>query len=254
MYTRDYQIRYSECGATQKLKVVNIFNYLQDVADEHALKLGISTGQLQDHGYAWILYRYRLKIFRYPLCGETIKVRTWPWMDRNLYEMRILEVRDSEGSMLFEANTCWLMIDTDKGKPVRLNKSPFKDILKGKHEIINDLEEIPSLQKTESEIRFNVRLHDLDTNRHVNNAIYPEWVIETIPQWGENMVLTGKYQSFRPAEIDINYKSPAVYGDIVHCQTAVDDLEPEPVFLHRISRESDGKELARLRTRWKNFG
>ena len=254
MYYRDYQIRYSECGASQRIKIVNIFHYLQDAADEHALSLGISAGQLQSHGYAWILYKSGLKINRYPLQGETISIRTWPWMQRNLYELRMLEVRDEEGQMLFEANTCWLMVDLAKGNPVRLNRTPFIEILRGENEIRDDFRNIPSLTESESEITFKVRLHDLDANRHVNNAIYPEWAIETIPQWGKNMDMMEKYQYYRPYRIEINYQNPALYGDRVLCQTAMTESVPDPVFLHRISRESDKKELARLRTTWKNFG
>lgn len=253
MYSTDYTIRYSECGASQQLKIVNIFHYLQDVADEHALKMGIAAGELRDQGYSWILYRYGIRIHRYPLRGEKITIETWPWMHRNLYEMRAFNVCDEQGQILFEANTCWLMVDIEKGSPVRLNRTPYVDILKGEKKEALELEEIPDLKEPEAEIRFRVRLHDLDTNRHVNNAIYPEWAIETIPKWTESRGLTGSMMQFRPCRIEVNYKSSAFYGDMVLCSTTMISGDSEiPVFVHKIRRASDNAELARLRTTWRS--
>jgi len=254
MHTTEHRIRYSECGASGRIKVVNIFHYLQDAADDHALTMGVSAGELQENGFSWVLYRYGLEIRRYPVRGESIIINTWPSMYRNLYEMRAFMVTDSSGDILFEAKTCWLVIDLEKGGPVRLNRTPYADILKGGKDIAFDMDQIPELEGSCRELAFRVRLHDLDINRHVNNAIYPEWAIETIPQWKENKGDSGDMFGFRPWRIEINYKSAAHYGDTVLCRTAMASEEPEPVFIHRICGKSDGRELARLRTSWKAFG
>ena len=254
MYSTEHRIRYSECGASGRIKVVNIFHYLQDAADDHALSMGVSAGELQKNGFSWVLYRYGLKILRYPIRGESINIRTWPCMYRNLYEMRAFVVTDDSGGLLFEAKTCWLVIDLEKGNPVRLNRTPYADILKGGEEIPFDIDEIPELGSSYRELGFRVRFHDLDTNRHVNNAIYPEWAIESVPEWAGEKHDDENICRLRPWHIEINYKSAAHYGDTVLCRSAIASAEPELAFVHSIRNKADGRELARLRTSWKAFG
>ncbi|MBN1332359.1 MAG: hypothetical protein JW971_01230 [Synergistales bacterium] len=244
------KVRYSEVGSQGTLKLVHLFNYLQDAADEHATKLGVSAIQLRERGYAWVLYRVRVTVHRYPMWDETIYIRTWPFLFNKLYEMRNFEVTDSENGKILSAATCWLMLDLKRGRPSRIDRTPFADIMKGCKPVDNNLHEIDDIDRIDSELVFSVRAHDLDSNRHVNNSIYPEWAVETVPPWFLSHGLEKELESLRPVAMEVNFLTAARYGDEVVCQTQHIDGARSHCFLHRIIRSHDGKVLARVRSSW----
>ena len=87
-----------------------------------------------------------------------------------------------------------------------------------------------------------MRRSDLDINRHVNNAIYTDWALETVPpDIAENC---------RPFEIEIDFRGEALYGDTVVSRSARDRSAPDYRFIHQLLDERTGRELTRIRTRW----
>jgi len=242
--------RYSEVGPHGTLKLVNIFNYLQDAADEHAIKLGLSAIQLRNMGYAWILHKVRVKVAQYPIWDKTLTIRTWPFMFNRLYEMRNFEVTDQDNETVLSAATCWIMLDLKKGRPARIDRTPFAEIMKGCNPVENNFSEIEELDQVHSELAFRVRAHDLDSNRHVNNSIYPAWAVETVPPWFIQKGMTGELDTLRPLEMEVNFLSAAVYGDEVVCQTQHLGSQERYYFIHQILRVGDGKVLSRLKSSW----
>lgn len=101
--------------------------------------------------------------------------------------------------------------------------------------------DLPVMTDAQFEMDFHVRRSDIDTNGHVNNARYVEWMIEGIPE-----DLTQDYQL---SELEVIYKKETMYGtDILSaCQNM--NVEP-PEYLHRILDEKE-HELALGRTAWK---
>ena len=87
---------------------------------------------------------------------------------------------------------------------------------------------------------------DLDINRHVNNVFYAEWALETVPaEIAEHCRLT---------EIEIGFRAEALYGDTVISRIAqVETFTDSFCFVHQLLDERTGKELTRLRTRWRKF-
>jgi medium-chain acyl-[acyl-carrier-protein] hydrolase len=84
-----------------------------------------------------------------------------------------------------------------------------------------------------------VRQSDLDMNRHVNNAVYVGWALESAPdEVAETRV---------PVEIEVGYRAEALAGDTVLARCVPEAGAASGTFLHEIVREKDGKELARLR-------
>jgi Acyl-ACP thioesterase len=86
--------------------------------------------------------------------------------------------------------------------------------------------------------RFDVRFADIDMNRHVNNASYLAWALECASpeRWAA--------QRLRAAEV--HYLSEAVLGDVILARTD----EQDGALVHAMARESNGRELARVRTHW----
>ena len=78
--------------------------------------------------------------------------------------------------------------------------------------------DIDPVERVDFELPFKVRMHDLDLNGHVNNAIFVEWAVETVPK----EILA----SCTPMVIDVLFQKEALYGDTIRSQTQI--VSPAP--------------------------
>jgi acyl-ACP thioesterase len=79
-------------------------------------------------------------------------------------------------------------------------------------------------------------------NRHVNNVNYIEWGLESIP----DRIL----RENRLSRFEIAFKAESNYGDRIESSSKSVQDGKNHCFLHMLRRESDRKELARMRSIW----
>ncbi|HQO83192.1 MAG TPA: thioesterase [Synergistales bacterium] len=241
-YRIDFRVGHSEVGAHGRMRVVNAVNRFQDIAGEHADSLGLGVRDLLSKGYTWVLYRMRLTFSWVAVAGEDLTIRTWYRPERNLYSLRNFSMEDAGGERIIFGESSWVVLDLKKGRPVRLSAAmpaSYEENRSG--DFSTGFREIPELDEPDTEIQFNVRLHDLDINRHVNNARYLEWALEAIP-----MEVLG---ASRPAVVEALFRTPARYGDVIVSQ--VKRIEDPPgVYLHRLKMGKSRDVCALVRTEW----
>lgn len=246
IFEKNIQVAYGETGINGKLKPVSIFNYLQDAASEHTGEMGVSAFDLYPRDLAWVVFRYRIRIFQYPRWKDRLRIRTWRYPLQNLYELREHEILDGDGRVVISSKSIWILIKLSTKKPMRLDKHLDPRLIEGcQKPIANDLDDLPETDPADLERTFGVRMHDLDFNRHVNNSIYAVWAMESVPP--------GILPALRPKEIAIHYLGETLYGDTVVARTREVASNPSRTFLHGIFSRGTGKELARLKTVWDCF-
>ena len=106
-------------------------------------------------------------------------------------------------------------------------------------------QDIEKPAKNDFQLPFKVRMHDLDLNGHVNNAIFVEWAVETVPE-----EILSRYT---PMTIDVIFNKESLYGDtIVSITDLCNNTQLEnPFTRHTIIRKEDGVELANLNIKWR---
>jgi medium-chain acyl-[acyl-carrier-protein] hydrolase len=246
IYESRFQVRYAETGVDGRIKPVTLFNYLQDAASDHTAVLGVSAMDLLPMGLAWVVFRYRLTIHVYPRWHDYITIRTWRCPVQKLYELRQYEMRDTNGNLMVQAGSMWVLTRLASKKPVRLDRHlPGLLLTDHQKEIANDFIPVPTAVRDGFHRSHAVRLHDLDFNRHVNNSVYAVWAVESVPPEIISTCL--------PSEIHIDYIDESLYGDQVTTYTQPVGKAPENAFLHIQVSNTTGKEVSRLRTAWKAF-
>jgi acyl-ACP thioesterase len=242
IFTSTYRVRSYETDFLRRLKPVTLLNYLQDAASCHATVLGFSVADLLQKNLTWVLSRYQIRVNRYPLEGDEIRVRTWRSAVDSFHALRDFEIVDENDRTLAVASSSWLIINLDSRRPVRIKTAVEDFPVYPCRSFPDDFIALPKCEACERELVFRVRLGDLDQNQHVNHAVYPEWAFETVP----SLVL----KSSLPAEIHVTYRAEAVYGGRVISRSSALDVPGSTTYLHQIVNEGDGKELARLKTIW----
>jgi acyl-ACP thioesterase len=243
IYKTSYKIRSYEIDFKGKAQLYALLNYFQDAAGEHAAKLGFSIKDLFAKRMTWVLSRYHIRILRYPLWGETVQVITWPSGRKDLFALRDFELLDREGNVIAEATTSWIMLNLKNKQPVPLKEFlPVYPVKKGRI-IKHEFEPLPDLTQKDREVFFRVQQKDLDLNKHVNNTVYIQWAVESIPP--------DMLDKYKPVEIEVSYRGEAFYGDEIAAEVQVLQKKEPQCLLHKIVNKANRTDLTRLRTFWK---
>lgn len=234
-FNHEYQIAYSEVSNKGTLKISGFANYFQSLAVAHSDAAGWSVETLMEQKRGWILLHYQIKIRSLPADGEKVTAHTWAAAYRRAQADRDFRLVNEAGEELAYASSRWVVMDTERRRPAKLDPEFFDSyMLEGAPEVAEaeyDIK-IPEDAETVSETTFEVRRRDTDTNNHVNNAVYIDWAVDSVPD--------DLYDSADPTEIRVTYKKECRRGDMVLdiCQrsgneifnTFVDANDPSKVF------------------------
>lgn len=249
IHSQVYTVRNYELGPYQAAHVRTLLDYLGETADSHIRKLGVSIQDLLEKNLLWVLVGYHLKIGRYPLAGEKVTVNTWYPGRHERFYLRDFEVYGSEGgadrgtdrNLIAAATTSWALIDAVKRRPTSSDDALPDLTVLDRRAVEEGIEHIPPADSPHMGEPFTVPSSCLDMYRHVNHAFYIQWALDS--------VLPGIESGVLPFSIEAVFKAEAVAGD--RLVAAIQPAEEEGTWLHSITRESDGKEVTRLRTKWK---
>jgi medium-chain acyl-[acyl-carrier-protein] hydrolase len=156
---------------------------------------------------------------------------------------RQFSIADLSSKILGIARSAWLVLDLKSRKPQKIEPL-FKPVLHLFDPLspAEEPEKLPAPTQPASTKSYGVRYSDIDIHHHVNNIRYIEWILDSVPL---EMNQTHQIHTF-----EINFLAESSYEDVLLIETETFQEFP-PVFLHRVSREGEGKELCRARTGWK---
>ena len=240
-FREPFAVHTYEVDAFGLLAVPALAGFLAEAAGQHAEALGVGLPDLMPRGFTWVLVRQRLEVLRPPRLGDALEVETWPAGIERYAALRDFAVRRADGVEVARATSQWLVLDLSTRRPVKpeavLDRARFD--VQVPHAVAFADGKLPALERWEREQRFHVRYADIDLNLHVNNVSYLAWALEALPR--------AVWESARLAAVEVQYLAEGLLGSAVLSRLA---SAGEGAFAHAIVREEDGKELARVTTRW----
>lgn len=103
------------------LNNASYLSYTQEAAIEAGLAYGVTHGSSNEVGLGWALKRSRIEYLRPALPDEELQIETWLTSLRQASAVRVYSMtRISDGEQLARAESHWLTVDLDSGKPRRL--------------------------------------------------------------------------------------------------------------------------------------
>lgn len=211
IYTFDSRIRYSEIDHHGTITLPGIINYFQDCSTFQSEDIGAGLEVLREKKRAWLLSYWQVVVERYPALGEKVTVGTFAYGFRGLFGERNFFMKDADGNQIACANSLWVFMDIEKGRPTRPEES---DIAPYGTEPRLDMEyegrKISLPEQMEDLPSFPVRKYHIDTNEHVNNCQYVQMALEVLPR------------DLKVHQLRVDYKKSAVLGDQVYPRMAKD--------------------------------
>lgn len=238
-----FRVRSYEVDLNGVLSPLTVGNYLQEAAGRHAHALGFGIDDLAREGYLWVLTHLDLQLLHMPPAGSEVVVTTWPTQVVRLHAGRQFQIRTASGEFVGRAATAWMILDARRRRPVRAAEILARIPPQPEDPALPiSTERLPVLKKADHEKTLHVRQRDLDVNGHVNNVVYLEWILESIP--------SNLNANHGLSRLVVNYLAEGLSGDTMFCRCGHlpdGDLS----YSHSIIKAADGHELARARSQWR---
>jgi acyl-ACP thioesterase len=244
-FEKEYRIHVYETGPDGKLNLYSLFNYMQDIASDHAIRLGFGRDDLMRDNRFWVLSRIYSEVEIWPLWEETIMIKTWPNGTDKLFALRNYEVSYPDGRHIASGTSSWLILDRTT-KRVQRPDSILATYNPNLHQEASPIRYASKLENNCQDGKvsavYKVKISDLDVNLHTNNVRYLNWVCDT---YDLDFIMKNEPQS-----AEINYLAESKYDEEVIIRTS-SESDRNNCYCHSISRTGDNKELCRLRIEWR---
>jgi len=244
-FEKEYRVHVYETRPDGKLNLYSLFNYMQDIASDHAIKLGFGRDDLMRDNRFWVLSRIYAVINKWPLWEDLIIIKTWPNGTDKLFALRNYEVKYPDGSHIASGTSSWLILDRNTKKIQRPDSvlSQYNPNLHTENSPIRYASKIdPASENGRVSPLFGIKVSDLDVNLHTNNVMYLKWVSDS---YDLEFIMNNDPQS-----AEINYLAESRFGEEIMIRTSIEN-EHSSFYNHSIFRTSDNKELCRIRVEWK---
>ena len=238
-------VRSSDVGPDGLLRTFALMNILQDIAGEHAQLLGFGVDDLAKKGMMWVASRCHVRIHRHLRWHQEATINSWPSGEKGLMSFRDFEIVDSAGEKLVSASIAWLVIDLKRRRPLRPARAIGEIPLHPERSIETEFDEIQAHGEVTCRRNFRPRFGEIDMNRHINNAVYLAWAIETVPKefsW-----------QYVPREIEIAFKAEIMLENEVKVETSLTRQSDTPVTISSICEKQTKIESARIKCTWEKI-
>ncbi len=211
---RDLIPRTYECGPDGRMRIHDLMKHLQEIASDHAEKMGLGMGWMIRNGRMWVLVDIRMKVNRLPLWTENCTLYTIPSGFDDLRAFREFSLTDKNDKEILKATSVWMVLDITRKKPIRtvdldLNFPPkgrrYFNTITRKNPPSN-LELLDTIKVCESSI---------DMNGHVNNTEYVRWSIDGLSLNG--LIIK------RSADLLLSYRSEVFIENIIEIYTGTEN-------------------------------
>lgn len=239
--TYNYILSYYEKDLNRNLKLVSIFNFLQDVAAIHAESIGIGESFVFSNNLAWFVLKYRFELYENINDIMSLDIKTESRGLSRLFAHRDFHFYNND-KLFARATSQWALVDLTSKKIIKpqdvLHLQNFE-----KRENDLNFDKIPTLPEITYKKTFQIRFDDIDINKHVNNANYLSWALESL-----NFDFRNKYI---PKIVDIYFKKEYNHEGKIISESFFD--EANLTTIHSIKDEATLEELCVLKIEWSNF-
>lgn len=203
-YTFESRVRFSEVDHTKKMTLPGIINYFQDCSIFQSESLGLGVDYLAERRKAWVLSAWQVEVLRYPEIAEAVSVHTWATNFKSMLGERNFCMKDQAGGRIACANSVWVYMDLEKGRPTRPPEEEISRYGTGEPLDMGQVSrKIMLPDRMEAKAPFAVKRYHIDTNEHVNNCQYVQMAMELMED--ETVV----------HHLRAEYKKSAVCGDMI---------------------------------------
>jgi acyl-CoA thioesterase FadM len=220
------QVRSYEVGRDGCLRPANIVRYFEYLATEDSADRGFDHTWYERTGSAWVVREMRLRLGQPPGIGERLRMATWVSSYGRVQAYREYVLwRAASGVPVARAQARWGYIDRASGRPTRVPEElSARIVARGEAMSPWTLHEPDAGERTveaePTELSVVAREVEADSQQHVNNAVYLDWLEELSAR---QFQAAPRLQTLLPRwrRISLEYVRPALPGDTMQLASRV---------------------------------
>lgn len=205
-YTRTHEVAYYECDVNQTMTFPAMIGIAIKTSEEQSDTLNRSAEFVHQFGLTWVITNYHFEINRLPKVGEVIQIATQAMEYNKYFCYRNFWFYDEKGNELLMIESVFVLMDIKNRKMASV---PEEIIAPFESEKIKRIKRFPAITKVTNgqSLPYRVRFYDIDSNQHVNNAMYFNWMIDVL---GFDFLTTHV-----PQAVNIRFDKEVEYGNEV---------------------------------------
>ena len=210
IYCSNYKIGLEDIGINNEATNKALLTIMQDIACLHSASVGYGVLEVESKKRAWMLLDWKMKVIKRPKYNDDIKAETWSRKVERLYAYRDFQLKDKEGNIIAIGTSRWILVDTDKRRPVRLT-ADIADLYESETDKNVFSEEMEDIKCEDYLFKkdYYIQRRDIDINGHMNNLSYLDMAYEILP---DDIYKNKVFDNIR-----IVYKKEILYGEKVEC-------------------------------------
>jgi acyl-CoA thioesterase FadM len=224
-YTTTLTVRSYETTPAGMVAPATLLRYLEHIATLDSAARGFSNDWYETHGSAWVVRDMRLLLWDAPALADEVHLATWLSGYRRVQATREYCMwRGPEQHLVARAQGRWAYVDRARGLPVRIPDDLIGRFGTAGHAMPQrPTNPTRSAQEDRrSEMTLIARSYEADTQQHINNTIYLDWISEALTLALPGTDSVTDMSAVTPRYYHIQYTHPARPGDHMVISTQVD--------------------------------
>lgn len=152
------------------------------------------------------------------------------------FEYRDFGIIDSTNKKIVGVKSQWVILDLKNRKITEADSQMMEKFGNPYLKHMPHFKRLRPLKEYDSSQTYAVRYYDLDTNHHLTNSVYFDWMIDTLPREFLN--------SHTVKSVDISFKKEVQYGDQALSELTLD--QNTLTSYHLISNQGEVSALAEI--------
>jgi medium-chain acyl-[acyl-carrier-protein] hydrolase len=222
-YFEALQVRSYEVGRRGTVRPGAIFRYLEHLATRASAALGFDHRWYQEHGAAWVIHELSIRFGMLPSIDDELHMATWVSEFRRVQASREYALWDAHsGRLVARARGRWAYIDRTHGQLIKIPEAIVQKCGTFDHAMrLRPPPEWPQpTQFAIHEMRLTAREYEMDSQQHINNCVYVDWLDEALYRAMQEEPITAPME-VRPRFWRIEYIRPARSGDLMRIATRI---------------------------------
>ena len=202
-YTATFAVRSYETTRSGIVAPGTLLRYLEHIATLDSSARGFSHVWYETHNSAWVVRDMRLLLWDPPTLGDEVHLATWLSGYRRVQATREYCIwQEPEKRLIARAQGRWAYVDRERGLPTRIPD----DLIERFGATGHAMPQRPTANAresrlvAESEMTLIARYYEADTQQHINNTIYMDWLGEALTH-----ALTNAYGELGVDDVAVRY-------------------------------------------------
>ena len=237
-YKMKHTITFSDSDEMGRIKLSTLVSYMMETSNLQLAQGQASVEDFIKRGIGWVVLDYHFEIERLPKANETVVFSADVAGYNRFFAYRDFNVSDRNGHNIITVHSQWVILDLKERKIKEADPELMESF--GNYE----LKRMPRFKRVrplkeydkKDDQKYQVRYYDLDTNHHLTNTKYFDWIVNSLPREFLN--------EHQPKKLDICFKKEIHYGEdaISHVNLDKDKL----ISKHEIVHEDDMATVAEI--------